>query len=90
MVISRLLDEIQGSFLALERLPGDRESFEDISSILETFRDNSFYVGFSQTQANIARISKPKEFTENNASTGINQKKPLYLILILLVFTFAM
>ena len=89
MVISRLLDEIQGSFLALERLPGDRETFEDISSILETFRENSFYVGFSQAQANIARISKPKEFTENNASTGINQKK-LYLILILLVFTFAM
>jgi len=89
-ILQRLLDEIQGSFLALERLPGDRESFEDISSILETFRENSFYVGFSQAQANIARISKPKEFTENNASTGINQKKLLYLMHILLVFIFAM
>merc|ERR1712066_900482 len=89
-ILKRLLDQIQESFLVINRQPGDREALTDISTFVESFREESLYVGFShQEHLKLARIPKPKDSIDSNGSIRTNQMSYLQF-LIVLVLTYVM
>ena len=87
LIISSLLENIAGSFLVVVRQPGDREDPRDLSSALQSFTEESFYVDFSN-EAKIPRIPKPGDSSENNGSSRTYLKNVPLQFLMMLVFKY--